>query len=79
MSQPGDPPIVVSGGSVTVQFDKTQLAENSDGEHHHPDKKINRIEITGADLELTGDAKSGFAGTTKSGKITVKIFYGDSK
>jgi hypothetical protein len=73
-----DPPIVVSGGSVTVQFDKGQLSESVDGkQHHHPHKKINRIEITGGDLDFTGDAKSGFAGTTKSGKITVKIFYGD--
>ena len=79
MSQPGDPPIVVSGGSVTIQFDKKQLAENADGKHHHPHKKISRVEITGGDLEFTGDAKSGYFGTTESGKITVKIFYGDDK
>ncbi len=77
MAEPGDPPIVVSGGSVTIQFDKGQLSEDAEGKHHHPHKKINRIEITGGDLDFTGDAKSGFAGTTKSGKITVKIFYGD--
>jgi hypothetical protein len=75
---PEDPPIVVSGGSVTVQFDKKQLSESADGkQHHHPHKKISRIEITGGDLDFTGDPKSGFAGTTESGKITVKIFYGD--
>jgi hypothetical protein len=78
MAEPGDPPIIVSGGSVTVEFDKTQLSESDDGkQHHHPHKKINRIEITGGDLELTGDAKSGFVGKTESGKVKVKIFYGD--
>lgn len=75
--EPGDPPIIVSGGSVTVEFDKTQLSEDGNGNHHHPHKKINRVEITGGDLDFTGDANSGFSGTTKSGKITVKIFYGD--
>jgi hypothetical protein len=70
----------VSGGSVTVQFDKNQLSASPDGnQHHHPHKKIHRVEITGGDLAFTGDAKSGFAGTTESGKVTVKIFYGDDK
>jgi hypothetical protein len=69
MSQPGDPPIIVSGGSVTVEFDKSQLTENSNGKHHHPHKRIKRIEITGDDIN--------FAGDTKSGKVTVKVFYGD--
>ncbi len=69
MSQPGDPPIIVSGGSVTIDFDKSQLQENADGRHHHPNKKIKRIEITGDGID--------FAENTKSGKVTIKIYYGN--
>jgi len=69
MTQPGDPPIIVSGGSVTIDFDKTQLQENADGKHHHPNKKIKRIEITGDGIN--------FAEDTKTGKVNITIFYGD--
>jgi hypothetical protein len=70
MTQTGDPPIIVSGGSVTVEFDKTQLQATDDGKkHHHPDKKIRRIEITGDDIN--------FAEDTKTGKVTITIYYGD--
>jgi hypothetical protein len=68
-TQPEDPPIIVSGGSVTVDFDKDQLKENAAGKHHHPHKKIKRVEISGDDIN--------FAGETKTGKVTIKIFYGD--
>ena len=76
-SSTGDPPIVVSGGSVTVQFDKTGLKEQADGKHHHPNKKIQRVEITGGDMDLTDDKKGKVTVGTASGKVTVKIFYGD--
>ena len=69
MTQPGDPPIIVSGGSVTVEFDKTQLQATADGKHHHPNKKIRRIEITGDGIN--------FAEDTKTGKVKITIFYGD--
>jgi len=60
---------VVSGGSVTIEFDKSQLQETSDGKHHHPNKKIKRIEITGDGIN--------FAENPKTGKVTIKIFYGN--
>jgi hypothetical protein len=69
MSQPGDPPIVITGGSVTIDFDKTQLQENSDGKHHHPHKKIKRVEISGDGIN--------FAQDTPSGKVTIRVIYGD--
>jgi hypothetical protein len=69
MSQTGDPPIIISGGSVTIDFDKTHFQQNTDGKHHHPDKKIKRIEITGDGID--------FAEDTKSGKVTIKIYYGN--
>jgi len=68
-SQQGDPPIIVSGGSVTIDFNKSLFQEQSDGKHRHPDKKISRIEISGDGIN--------FAEDTKSGKVTVKIFFKD--
>ena len=71
MSQSVDPPIIISGGSVTIKFDKSKLKESPDGkQHHHPDKKIKRIEVTGDDIKS-------FDQTTQSGKVTVTIHYGD--
>ncbi|HEV7889501.1 MAG TPA: hypothetical protein VGP08_02625 [Pyrinomonadaceae bacterium] len=72
-----DPPIIVSGGSVTVDFDRTLLPQRADGTHHHADKRIKRIEITG-DVDITGDANSGFSGSTDSGRVTVKIYFGNA-
>jgi hypothetical protein len=69
MSQPGDPPIIISGGSVTIDFDKTHFKENDEGKHHHPNKKIERIEIEGDGIN--------FAEDTKTGKVTIKVYYGN--
>lgn len=68
-SQQGDPPIVVSGGSVTIEFNKEIFQEQADGKHHHANKKISRIEITGDGID--------FAEDTKTGKVTVKIYFED--
>lgn len=68
-SQQGDPPIIVSGGSVTIEFNKNTFQEQADGRHRHADKKISRIEITGDGID--------FAEDTKTGKVTVKIFFKD--
>lgn len=76
-SQPVDPPIIVSGGSVTIEFDEGQLAKSGSGKHHHPNKKIRRVEISGGDMDLSDDKKGTVTVGTKSGKVTVKIFYGD--
>jgi hypothetical protein len=59
----------VTGGSVTIEYDEGQLAKASKGKHHHPNKKISRIEIIGDGID--------FAEDTKTGKVTVKIFYKD--
>ena len=76
-SSAGDPPIIVSGGSVTIEFDEGQLAKAGTGKHHHPNKKIQRVEITGGDMDLSDDNKGKVTVGTKSGKVTVKIYYGD--
>ena len=70
MSQSVDPPIIISGGSVTIKFDKKNLKETPDGRHHHPDKRITRVEVNGDDV-------TSYAEDTKSGKVTITIYYGD--
>lgn len=72
-----DPPIIVSGGSVTLEFDEDNLAKSAKGKHHHPGKKIRRVEITGGDMDLADDKSGKVTVGTKSGKVIVKIFYGD--
>ena len=63
----GDPPIIITGGSVTVEFDKNQLQEQPDGKHHNANKKIKRIEVTGDGIN--------FNETVPNGKVTIKIYY----
>jgi hypothetical protein len=70
MSQSVDPPIIISGGSVTIEFDKVKLKDKGDGKHHHPDKKIKRVEVNGDDV-------TSYVANTNSGKVTIKIYYGD--
>ncbi|MDQ3745767.1 MAG: hypothetical protein M3444_15430 [Acidobacteriota bacterium] len=66
----GDPPIIVQGGSVTVDFQHghTQFQDDGKGRHHNPDKQITRIEITGDGLDINE--------TLPTGKVTIKIYYG---
>ena len=63
-----DPPIVVSGGSVTIEFDSSEL-KGSNGRHSNANKKIKRVEVTGDGID--------FAENTPNGKVTVKIYYGN--
>jgi hypothetical protein len=65
----GDPPIVITGGSVTIDFDKSQLQPQADGKHHHPDKHIKRIEVTGDGIN--------FAHDFKDHKVTIRVIYGN--
>ena len=65
----GDPPIIITGGSVTLQFDDGQL-QGSAGHHHHPNKKIKRIEVTGGGLNINQDVKDPKG-------LTIRVFYGD--
>jgi hypothetical protein len=71
MSATHDPPIIVTGGSVTIDFDGDGLKEVRKGKHHHPNKRIKRVEIVGDGINFGQD--------TPNGKVTVKVFYGDDK
>jgi hypothetical protein len=64
-----EPPIIITGGSVNIQFDDHVFKKNPDGKFSHPNKKIQRIEINGDGINFVQDLPSG--------KVTIKIYYSD--
>jgi hypothetical protein len=64
-----DPPIVITGGSVTIEFDVSAFA-TSGGTFLNDQKVIKRVEITGSGIE-------NYDQTAKGADITVKVTYGD--
>jgi hypothetical protein len=66
-----DPPIVVSGGSVTLEFDDDQLPAEGKGKHGNPDKTLKRITIQGDGISYTADFPTGQG-------VKIKIFYDNS-
>jgi hypothetical protein len=73
MSEPGDPPIVVSGGSITITipggiFPGLPVAVDLT----NPLKEIKRVEITGSGIE-------NYSATADGSDITIKIEYGNPK
>ncbi|HWS85691.1 MAG TPA: hypothetical protein VN282_01760 [Pyrinomonadaceae bacterium] len=67
MSQ-SDPPIIISGGSVTIEFDPSTFTPNGNGKHSNANKKIKRVEIT-------GDGIDPIDLNVPNGKVTVKVHY----
>lgn len=65
-----DEPIVVTGGSVTVDFNDDVLKKGADGKHHHKDKKIRRVEV------VDDKGQTLFAQDTPNGKVTITIHIG---
>ena len=68
MSQAQDPPIIISGGSVTIEFNGYDFMQTAPHQFSNPNKKIQRVEITGDGVE--------FAESFPTGKCTIKIYYG---
>ena len=64
-----DPPIVVSGGSITIDLDPEIFPHNGHGKHGNPNKKITRVEVT-------GDGNN-FAEDIPNVKVTITIHYGN--
>ena len=64
---PNDPPIVITGGSVTVEFDEDQLSRETKGKFRNSNKKIKRVEITGDYDPATGQVRNG--------NVVIKVFY----
>ncbi len=66
-----DPPIVVSGGSVTVEFSDDQLKPEGKGKHGNADKTLKRITIKGDGIDYSADFPTGQG-------VKIKIFYDNS-
>jgi hypothetical protein len=64
----GDPPIIITGGSVMLDFDASQL-QGSNGHHSNQNKKIKSIEVTGDGLNINHNVSDP--------KVTIKVYYGD--
>jgi exosome complex RNA-binding protein Rrp4 len=62
-----DPPIVISGGSITIEFDQSEIPSNSQGGFHSSDKTIKHIEITGDYDPETG--------AVVDGNVTIRVSY----
>lgn len=70
MSQPIDPPIVVSGGSVTIVFDPDTFGDTGTGSYTNQEKVIKRVEIIGSGIPNYDEAAT-------DQDITVRITYGN--
>lgn len=74
MSNTTDPPIVVTGGSVIVEFKIDDFTQdtvplpNGSRRHTHSNKKIRRIEVSGDNIQS-------YTADVPNGKVTVKIYY----
>jgi len=69
MANNPDPPIVISGGSVTIEYDSSIFTPSGNGKHSNANKKIGRVEVTVNGNTQTIDVPNG--------KVTVTIHYGD--
>jgi hypothetical protein len=67
---PIDPPIIITGGSVTIEFDVSQLIATGVGIFSNDQKTIKRVEITGADIQNYDQYATG-------NNIIIKVTYGN--
>jgi hypothetical protein len=66
----GDPPIIITGGSVTIEFDASNLLPNGVGKLYNAQKVIKRVEITGTGVQ-------NYDQTATGNDITIRITYGN--
>ena len=66
----GDPPIIISGASVTIEFDESTFPPDptNKGKYKNANKKIKRIEITGGGLPHFDEQVTG-------NDVVIKIYY----
>ena len=65
----GDPPIIINGGSITIEFPEGIFAPEGNGKFKNANKKIKRIEITGGGLSIDE--------TVQGNDVVIKIHYGN--
>ncbi len=70
MANGTDPPIVITGNSVTIEFPETEFPPDpgSKGKFKNENKKISRVEITGAGIENYNKGATGK-------DITIRVYY----
>lgn len=68
----GDPPIIISGGSITIEFPTSVFLEESPqrGKFKNQNKVIRRIEISGSGVE-------NFDAIVNSSDVVIKIHFGN--
>jgi hypothetical protein len=70
MAHQQDPPIVISGGSITVDLDETIFTKNGN-KYSNANKKIRSVKV-----EVEGQAPQSF--TVPNGKVVVTVEYGNN-
>jgi hypothetical protein len=65
-----DPPIIVTGGSVTIEFDPGAFGDAGPGRYTNREKVIKRVEVVGKDIP-------NYDGAAAGGDVTVRITYGN--
>jgi hypothetical protein len=65
----GDPPIIITGGSVTVNFGTGHgnFQHDGHGKHHNADKTIKRIVVKGGGPDIDR--------AIADGKVTIEVHY----
>ena len=71
MSQPTDPPIVVSGGSVTIKLPGGVFSGLPGGDFTNPLKEIKRVTISGAGIPNYDEP------VTDPANVVITIEYGN--
>jgi hypothetical protein len=69
MPEQPDPPIIITGGSVTIEFDPRTFLDTGKGTYSNEEKVIQRVEISGEGIR-------GYAEDATGNDITIKITYG---
>ena len=67
----GDQPIVVSGGSVTIDFNDGVYKKETNGKHRNANKKVRSVKV------LDGNGQTLYEQDFANGKVTVEIHTGD--
>ncbi len=68
-----DPPIIITGGSVSVKFDHGQLTSNGGDTHSNASKKVVRVKV-----ERNGTTLLDLGQTDiPDGRVTVTVYYRD--
>lgn len=70
MSNQQNPPIIVTGGSVSIEFDPLTFGDTGSGKYSNEEKVIKRVEVLGADIQNYDEDANG-------NDITIRITYGN--